>query len=154
MGVLVSDRGGSQDGVAGHGWGLTVLGIERRRRVGMEGTGWRGLLRRRRAGVRRRRRRLRVGDCEGSGDGSRAGGLAAGVVSYWAGWAVSTRPRRFQSLVSSPNKMGYVDTPWIRIRAVSQAYPYRIRIRYGIRPFPAVSVLLRLHLLFLAKLDK
>jgi hypothetical protein len=83
-----------------------------------------------------------VGDCEGSGDGSRAGGLAAGVVSYWAGWAVSTRPRRFQSLVSSPDKMGYVDTPWIRIRAVSQAYPYRIRIRYGIRPFPAVSVLL------------
>ena len=58
------------------------------------------------------------------------------MVSYWVGWAVSTGPKRFQSLVSSPNKLGYADTPRIRIPGV----------RYGIRPFPAVSVLLRLEL--------
>ena len=39
---------------------------------------------------------------------------------------------------------GYADTPWIRIPAVSQAYPCRIRIRHGIRTLPAVSVFLRL----------
>ena len=54
-----------------------------------------------------------------------------------------TRARiRILSIVSSSNKQGYGDTPRIRIPAVSQAYPYRIRIRYGIRTYPAVSVFL------------
>jgi hypothetical protein len=63
-------------------------------------------------------------------------------VTYWAGWAVSARPKRIHSSVSGPTKTRYADTTRIRIQAVSQAYPYRIRIRYGIRPYPGVSVLL------------
>jgi len=33
----------------------------------------------------------------------------------------------------------FADTPWIRVHRVSDAYPYRICIRYGIRPLPGVS---------------
>jgi hypothetical protein len=35
------------------------------------------------------------------------------------------------------------DTLWTRIHRVSAAYPYWIRIRYGIRHLPGVSVLRR-----------
>jgi hypothetical protein len=62
------------------------------------------------------------------------------VVTGKLGWAVSMGPKRFRSLVSGPIKKGYADTPRIRIPAVSRAYPYRIRIRHGIRTLPGVSV--------------
>jgi hypothetical protein len=92
---------------------------------------------RRRTGgcVRRRQRRLRVGETgrrmlvgRRSGGCLREAEAEEAKVTYWAGWAVSAGPKRIHSSVSGPTKMRYADTPRIRIRTVSQAYPYRIRI--------------------------
>ena len=48
----------------------------------------------------------------------------------------------------------FPDTPRIRIGDVSMAYPYRIRIRYGIRPCTGVSGYWRQRLIAFAKAEK
>jgi len=57
-------------------------------------------------------------------------------------WAGPYRTGRYVSAnvlnIHEINKKS--DTLWIRIHHVSDAYPYRIRIRYGIRGLPHVSV--------------
>ena len=60
------------------------------------------------------------------------------------GRAVSMARIRIHSLVFGPFKLGYADTSQICIRRVSSAYPYRIRLRHGIRAYPGVSVFLSL----------
>ena len=81
--------------------------------------------------ARRRRLCLREADC--------------GEGGVWSRATQKVGPGRIDGkdmypLVSGSFKLEYADTSRIRIRCVSGAYPYRIRLRHGIRAYPGVSV--------------
>jgi hypothetical protein len=94
--------------------------------AGRRGGRWTRALRGSRPVGRRRRLRLCEADCawEG-GDGCRA---ARGRRKFGPGRIDGKLARiRIHFLVSGPFNLGYADTPWIRIRAVSVSDTYPAR---------------------------